>query len=526
MSAADQPSPKTESEQSQNFGSRIVKKLSKRMSSHSGSKEGASHETTGGNGVGQQALEKGEEVKDQITQGNISGVKDVATGENTKNASNPSDAAGAAGGVGSNRESVSQNKAEEASPRRSGHRRSVSRVEYNDDIKKGPMYKGPGRTSGGAGDVNTGTGTAIGSGAPLTGASTDMGRPGYSAAESGIDQRDTGQARLASGEGSSSQGGLTQPVSRKQNISFSDESPRVNTAGSDIAGQSAATGGIVGGLAGRGSAGAKSTESSIGQELEEQGHIQSDVFSSAASNEAAARGLSGSKDATEATHAPKNYPSKSKSEKISQPLQQGGTSQEAFGQGATKTGQSSKGLSSMGGSGLGTMGVGTMGAGLMGARGGLEQDAKQGDLRQSAYPRGDTNVISTTTGTASGVQSTRAVKNLNGGSYKVTVLQERVQAVTQKCKNQLGLSASEISKRSPTVDAFFDAVAAERLRWMPRDGSRLDCSLRWASRLAYAVDALRESIGAFAPGADEAAKLIWGFEILLLEVNYYTTKER
>ena len=83
----------------------------------------------------------------------------------------------------------------------------------------------------------------------------------------------------------------------------------------------------------------------------------------------------------------------------------------------------------------------------------------------------------------------------------------------------MGVSASEISQRSPTVDVFFDAIAAERLRWMPRDGSRLDCCLRWASRLAYAVDALRESIGAFAPGANEAAKLIWGFSILLLEVS-------
>lgn len=108
---------------------------------------------------------------------------------------------------------------------------------------------------------------------------------------------------------------------------------------------------------------------------------------------------------------------------------------------------------------------------------------------------------------------------IRGSSYKVTVLQEKIQTVSQKCKTQLGLSASEVSQRSPKVEVFFDVVAAERLRWMPRDGSRLDCSLRWASRLAYAVDALRESVGAFAPGATEAAMLIWGFCILLLEVS-------
>lgn len=118
-----------------------------------------------------------------------------------------------------------------------------------------------------------------------------------------------------------------------------------------------------------------------------------------------------------------------------------------------------------------------------------------------------------------GVNMKRTVRQLSTSGYKLTVLQEKVQAVSQKCKTQLGLSSSEISKRSTNVDAFFDAVAIKRLRWMPRDGSRLDCSLRWASRLAYAVDSLRESVGAFAPAANEAAMLIWGFAILLLEVS-------
>ncbi|KAJ5143916.1 uncharacterized protein N7515_002703 [Penicillium bovifimosum] len=122
-----------------------------------------------------------------------------------------------------------------------------------------------------------------------------------------------------------------------------------------------------------------------------------------------------------------------------------------------------------------------------------------------------------TSGVSGGAGARRVVRPLSGSGYKLTVLQDKVQAVSQKCKTQLGVSASEISKRSPTVDAFFDAVAAERLRWMPRDGSRLDCSLRWASRLAYAVDALRSSVGVFAPAANEAAMLIWGFCILLLE---------
>lgn len=303
--SAKQTSQKMEPEESHNIGARVAKGLSKRMSIHSGSKEDPSKEGTGESSIGQPALDKGGEIKDQITQRDISGVQNIAGKEENT---------------------------------------------YN----------------------------------------------------------------------SASQG---------------------NATGGAAAGATA----IGGVAAGRNIAGGTSAEDPIGQESR-------DVFTSGSSSQAAAK----------------------------------------------------KALYSAGGLGLG--------GGMLG------QNVKQ-DLNQGAFSR-ETTTTTATTGT-SGVQTTRTVKNLSGSSYKVTVLQEKLQAVSQKCKTQLGLSASEISQRSPTVDAFFDAVATERLRWMPRDGSRLDCSLRWASRLAYAVDALRESIGAFAPGANEAAKLIWGFEILLLEVSVY-----
>jgi hypothetical protein len=168
------------------------------------------------------------------------------------------------------------------------------------------------------------------------------------------------------------------------------------------------------------------------------------------------------------------------------------------GMGQAGMGQAGMGQAGMGQAGMGQAGMGQAG---MGQRGIMSEEA---------------------TSSTTGVSSTRVVQNLSGSGHRVSILQEKVQSVTQKCKTQLGLSATEITQRGPTVDAFFDAVAAERLRWMPRDGSRLDCSLRWASRLAYAVDALRESVGAFAPGANEAAKMIWGFSILLLEVRYFS----
>ncbi|KAJ5888682.1 hypothetical protein N7495_008723 [Penicillium taxi] len=178
------------------------------------------------------------------------------------------------------------------------------------------------------------------------------------------------------------------------------------------------------------------------------------------------------------------------------------------------SGQTGKGMSDQ--SGLAMRGI---------AGGGLKQDFNEGEISPGSYSRAENAQLATkgTTDTSGGIGTTRTVKNLGGSSYKLTILQEKVQAVSQKCKTQLGLSANEISQRSPTVDAFFDAVAAERLRWMPRDGSRLDCCLRWASRLAYTVDALRESVGAFAPGANEAAKLIWGYSIMLLESDLDNT---
>jgi hypothetical protein len=159
---------------------------------------------------------------------------------------------------------------------------------------------------------------------------------------------------------------------------------------------------------------------------------------------------------------------------------------------------------------------------------GVNQGSTAGTRQAGAYDTSSNNGFNTGVTYASsgarssagnGMTSQRIVRQLSGSGYKVTILQEKVQAVSQKCKAQLGLSSTQISKRGPNVDAFFDAVAAERLRWMPQDGSRLDCSLRWASRLAYAVDALRESVGVFAPAANEAASLIWGFSILLLEVS-------
>jgi hypothetical protein len=107
-----------------------------------------------------------------------------------------------------------------------------------------------------------------------------------------------------------------------------------------------------------------------------------------------------------------------------------------------------------------------------------------------------------------------------GDSNSQPLLRETIDTVSQECPKRLGMSPNEIRTKSPTMDVFFDAIASERLRRMPPDGSRLDGALRRASRLAFAVASLRDSVAGFMDGADEAATMIWGAILLQLEVSH------
>ncbi|KAL4929169.1 uncharacterized protein BDV17DRAFT_262012 [Aspergillus undulatus] len=106
---------------------------------------------------------------------------------------------------------------------------------------------------------------------------------------------------------------------------------------------------------------------------------------------------------------------------------------------------------------------------------------------------------------------------VDGGTASLPILRGTVDEVAEECPSSLGLTSDELQRKSPTVDDFFDAVAGERLRRMPADGSRLDSTLRRASRLAFAVASLRDSVASFMDGAEEATKMIWGATLLLVE---------
>ncbi|KAJ9309778.1 hypothetical protein DTO217A2_729 [Paecilomyces variotii] len=113
----------------------------------------------------------------------------------------------------------------------------------------------------------------------------------------------------------------------------------------------------------------------------------------------------------------------------------------------------------------------------------------------------------------------KATSKSSTTNQKLTVIREKTKAVSGEFKSQVGLSAEEVSELSPTIDGFFDTVAAERLRRMPHNGSKLDMAFRGASQLAFTVNSLREAVGGFALYTDEAAMLIWGSLVLLLEMG-------
>lgn len=132
--------------------------------------------------------------------------------------------------------------------------------------------------------------------------------------------------------------------------------------------------------------------------------------------------------------------------------------------------------------------------------------------------------VGTQSTTRTGSKILTSLSNEKAGSktsvtiHKLTVIRERTKAVSGQFKSQVGLTAEEVSELSPTIDGFFDAVAVERLRRMPHNGSKLDMAFRGASQLAFTVNSLREAVAPFALYTDEAAMLIWGSLVLLLEV--------
>ncbi|KAJ5988371.1 hypothetical protein N7481_003581 [Penicillium waksmanii] len=599
-------------------------------------------QSIGQSGIGQQALDKGEQVKDETNQGNFSSAKGLAGNEgNTEDVVSGGDAAGAIGSTGSNTENLSPASAEDAGRRMFGSI-SVGPPEPNDDIRRGPIWPGPGdqRQTGnnafkGAGSSATGglsqekmktsqaqsQGQGVGrSPGGIAWAQDDLGQQNLSQTKESTTKttNQTYSQTSAKGLGQDQQQGLSKESSaldpandnfraneaggisptqktmsnnksegqygamKDDEAKMSDASKdkdksspghgllgqakekfnqtlgvgsqkKKSTPGQSKSKQAKAGGAAAGGMAGAGLAAQGNSAGgtfggggdSISEEFNTISGISDDVFSDGAAGKTAAKGMGQGLAGKSSTPTRKSDIGKGmtagKTPQASKQYQQGGKSvaagqginkgKGALGQGTSdmSTNPMSQNLSKQGGITMGGMaamsGSPASDNGAFGGSGGPRVEVKRAWVKQVWVKQVWVKQVWVKQVWVKQVwvKQVWVKQNLGGSGYRVTILQDKVQSVTQKCKTQLGLSAIEITQRGPTVDAFFDAVAAERLRWMPRDGSRLDCSLRWASRLAYAVDALRESVGAFAPGANEAAKMIWGFLILLLESDIDNT---
>ncbi|KAJ5628727.1 hypothetical protein N7490_010955 [Penicillium lividum] len=535
--------------------------------------ETATEERTGQSSMGQQAMEKGEQAKQDITSGNMSGPNEMSgKGENIQNPASQDDTTGFIGESGLNKEKINKKSFDDV-----GHRLFGSRgggIAPNRDIKRGPITEGSGmamdqRDTGQelVGATGSGSGSGLGAaeqrpstGAGLLGATGSGSGSGFRAAEK---EPSTGAGLLGatgSGSGSGFRAAEKEPstgagllgATTGTGMSKSSTS-KANTSGTTAA-ASSSDGGMHQGMSGKSKmAGAAFAENSMDQELDSQAHISSDVFgdknglqnTSTGGHVFTSPGIElklAEKRRLSTENTPNPHHMKHKSMREGGGISQGAIGGAALGGGAmgsssamgmgkggisqqtSTAGQTSKGMSPTSTQARMT-GVADGGLTQAIGQGASSKGVGQGGMNQGAMPRRKpTGATMSRSAENAGMAATpRTMMGMGGSSHKATILQEKVQFVSQKCKTQLGGSASEISLRSPTVDAFFDSVARERLRWMPRDGSRLDCCLRWASRLAYAVDNLRESIGAFAPGANEAAKLIWGFEIMLLESDIDNT---
>jgi hypothetical protein len=102
---------------------------------------------------------------------------------------------------------------------------------------------------------------------------------------------------------------------------------------------------------------------------------------------------------------------------------------------------------------------------------------------------------------------------------KVSVLRESMVRTSSMIRTQLGSSSSIVFDSSPTVEDFLEALANERLRHMPHDGSNWDKVLRWAENIGGHVLIFHEAVHDFMLNSEDATRLIWGSCLSLLQVS-------
>lgn len=104
--------------------------------------------------------------------------------------------------------------------------------------------------------------------------------------------------------------------------------------------------------------------------------------------------------------------------------------------------------------------------------------------------------------------------------HKVGLLRETISKVNASCKRDLGTSSLEVLEDAKELGIVLDFIAAERLRCYPHPGSKYDKVLRWAETFAAQVYAFSEATSEFVMYSAEAAHLIFGSCLLLLQVRH------
>lgn len=115
------------------------------------------------------------------------------------------------------------------------------------------------------------------------------------------------------------------------------------------------------------------------------------------------------------------------------------------------------------------------------------------------------------------VTSVTESKSSSTSYRKLTTLRETTHKVSTKFVTQLDSSARVVLENTTTVDDVLDSIAAERLRYMPQDGSMLDRVLKWAVHFIGQMNLLSQAVDPFVVYSDEAAKLMWGSCLLLVQ---------
>lgn len=139
---------------------------------------------------------------------------------------------------------------------------------------------------------------------------------------------------------------------------------------------------------------------------------------------------------------------------------------------------------------------------------------------------GSTNGTMTTTKSTTTNGTSTTSSTMTSSSYQqhnvqaVTVLREIISKINASSKRSLNGSSAEVFGESKDVGVVLDFIASERLKRYPHPGSRYDKTLRWAEFFATQVHAFSQTVGEFILYSSEAAHIIYGSCMLLLQVSF------